>query len=77
MSARPSASFATAAIGTRWQLERVGYFIVDQDTQPGAMVRLVPSATKRKDARGARLVWHVIEITFRIWILQVDRGRNN
>ncbi|MEO8845193.1 MAG: glutamine--tRNA ligase/YqeY domain fusion protein [Kofleriaceae bacterium] len=37
-TARLEASFATAAIGSRWQLERVGYFVVDQDTQPGAMV---------------------------------------
>jgi glutaminyl-tRNA synthetase len=29
---------ATAAIGTRWQLERIGYFIVDQDTRAGAPV---------------------------------------
>ncbi|MBL0212480.1 MAG: glutamine--tRNA ligase/YqeY domain fusion protein [Myxococcales bacterium] len=36
--ARVEASLATAAIGSRWQLERVGYFVVDQDTQPGAIV---------------------------------------
>jgi glutaminyl-tRNA synthetase len=36
--ARVEASLATAAIGSRWQLERVGYFIVDEDTQPGALV---------------------------------------
>ena len=37
-TARLEASFATAPVGSRWQLERVGYFIVDEDTQPGAMV---------------------------------------
>ncbi len=36
--ARLEASLATAAIGSRWQLERVGYFIVDQDSKPGAIV---------------------------------------
>ncbi len=36
--ARIEASLATAAVGSRWQLERVGYFIVDQDTAPGALV---------------------------------------
>ncbi len=36
--ARVEASLATAAIGSRWQLERVGYFVVDQDSKPGAIV---------------------------------------
>jgi glutaminyl-tRNA synthetase len=36
--ARLEASLATAAIGSRWQLERVGYFVVDQDSKPGAIV---------------------------------------
>ncbi|HSD89020.1 MAG TPA: glutamine--tRNA ligase/YqeY domain fusion protein [Kofleriaceae bacterium] len=36
--ARIEASFAKAAVGSRWQLERVGYFIVDEDTKPGALV---------------------------------------
>ncbi|MDQ3368122.1 MAG: glutamine--tRNA ligase/YqeY domain fusion protein [Myxococcota bacterium] len=36
--ARLEASLATAAVGSRWQLERVGYFIVDEETQPGALV---------------------------------------
>jgi glutaminyl-tRNA synthetase len=36
--ARLEASLATAAPGSRWQLERVGYFIVDEDTRPGALV---------------------------------------
>jgi glutaminyl-tRNA synthetase len=37
-TARVEASLANAAVGSRWQLERVGYFIVDQDSQPGALV---------------------------------------
>ena len=37
-TARLEASLASAAVGSRWQLERVGYFIVDQDTRPGALV---------------------------------------
>jgi glutaminyl-tRNA synthetase len=32
------ASLAGAAIGSRWQLERVGYFAVDQDSRPGQLV---------------------------------------
>ncbi len=36
--ARLEASLATAAAGSRWQLERVGYFIVDADSKPGALV---------------------------------------
>ncbi|CAN5921245.1 hypothetical protein BH11MYX3_BH11MYX3_34710 [soil metagenome] len=36
--ARVEASLASAAIGSRWQLERVGYFVVDQDSKPGAIV---------------------------------------
>jgi glutaminyl-tRNA synthetase len=32
------ASLATAELGSRWQLERVGYFSIDQDTRPGALV---------------------------------------
>ena len=36
--ARIEASLGTAAVGSRWQLERVGYFVIDQDTQPGAIV---------------------------------------
>ncbi len=36
--ARVEASLASAAIGSRWQLERVGYFIVDTDSKPGALV---------------------------------------
>ncbi len=36
--ARLEASLASAAVGSRWQLERVGYFIVDEDSKPGALV---------------------------------------
>ena len=36
--ARVEDSLAKAAIGSRWQLERVGYFSVDLDTKPGALV---------------------------------------
>jgi glutaminyl-tRNA synthetase len=34
--ARVEASLAKAAVGSRWQFERVGYFIVDPDTKAGA-----------------------------------------
>jgi glutaminyl-tRNA synthetase len=37
-TARLEPSLASAAHGSRWQLERVGYFIVDQDSKPGALV---------------------------------------
>ena len=36
--ARVEASLAKAAVGSRWQLERVGYFRVDEDSKPGALV---------------------------------------
>ena len=36
--AKLEASLATAAVGSRWQLERVGYFRVDEDSRPGALV---------------------------------------
>jgi glutaminyl-tRNA synthetase len=36
--ARLEASLANAEVGSRWQLERVGYFIVDPDSKPGALV---------------------------------------
>jgi glutaminyl-tRNA synthetase len=36
--ARLEASLAGAAPGSRWQLERVGYFVVDEDARPGAPV---------------------------------------
>ena len=38
LGARLEASMASAPVGSRWQLERVGYFIVDEDTRPGALV---------------------------------------
>ncbi len=37
-TARLEASLATAAIGDRFQLERVGYFVIDEDSRPGALV---------------------------------------
>jgi glutaminyl-tRNA synthetase len=37
-TARVEASLVTAEVGSRWQLERVGYFVVDEDTKPGALV---------------------------------------
>jgi glutaminyl-tRNA synthetase len=37
-NARLEASLASAEIGSRWQLERVGYFIIDEDSKPGAIV---------------------------------------
>src|SRR5262249_41541468 len=36
--ARLEASLQAAQVGSRWQLERVGYFVVDEDTKPGALV---------------------------------------
>ncbi|MGN6103960.1 MAG: glutamine--tRNA ligase/YqeY domain fusion protein, partial [Kofleriaceae bacterium] len=36
--ARLEASLASAEVGSRWQLERVGYFVIDEDTRPGALV---------------------------------------
>jgi glutaminyl-tRNA synthetase len=36
--ARLEASLAGAPVGSRWQLERVGYFSVDEDARPGALV---------------------------------------
>jgi glutaminyl-tRNA synthetase len=52
--ARVEASLASAAPGSRWQLERVGYFVVDtEDSKPGAPVfnRIVTlrDATARKE----------------------------
>jgi glutaminyl-tRNA synthetase len=37
-TARVETSLATAEVGSRWQLERTGYFIVDQDSGPDALV---------------------------------------
>ncbi|HSR95827.1 MAG TPA: glutamine--tRNA ligase/YqeY domain fusion protein [Kofleriaceae bacterium] len=36
--ARLEASLGAAEVGSRWQLERVGYFAVDEDSRPGALV---------------------------------------
>jgi glutaminyl-tRNA synthetase len=36
--AKLEASLARADVGSRWQLERVGYFAIDPDTQPGQLV---------------------------------------
>src|SRR5258706_362344 len=48
VQARVEASLAGAAVGSRWQLERVGYFIVDADSKPGALV-LARIITLRED----------------------------
>ncbi|MGE5184258.1 MAG: glutamine--tRNA ligase/YqeY domain fusion protein, partial [Acidobacteriota bacterium] len=50
--ARVEASLANADVGSRWQLERVGYFVVDEDTQPGTIVlnRIVTLRDERKEA---------------------------
>ncbi|HUJ62481.1 MAG TPA: glutamine--tRNA ligase/YqeY domain fusion protein [Kofleriaceae bacterium] len=37
-TARVEASLARAEVGSRWQLERVGYFRIDEDSRPGALV---------------------------------------
>ncbi len=37
-TARVEASLASAPSGSRWQLERVGYFTVDQDSTPSALI---------------------------------------
>jgi len=37
-TARLEASLACAERGSRWQLERLGYFVVDDDSKPGAIV---------------------------------------
>ena len=37
-TARLETSLATAEVGSRWQLERIGYFVVDEDSGPGALV---------------------------------------
>ncbi len=38
LSARVEPALATAAVGDRFQFERVGYFCVDPDSRPGALV---------------------------------------
>jgi glutaminyl-tRNA synthetase len=37
-TARVEQSLANAPIGSRWQLERIGYFVVDEDSKPDALV---------------------------------------
>jgi glutaminyl-tRNA synthetase len=53
--ARVERSLGDAAVGSRWQLERVGYFVVDEDSRPGALVlnRIVTlreATTAKKEA---------------------------
>jgi len=38
VEARLEQSMANASVGSRWQLERVGYFVVDEEAKPGALV---------------------------------------
>jgi glutaminyl-tRNA synthetase len=66
-TARLEASLARAEVGSRWQLERVGYFVVDEDSKLGALVlnRIVtlrettplkeaaPPAEKKQNAKAA------------------------
>jgi glutaminyl-tRNA synthetase len=51
--ARVEAGLAGAAVGSRWQLERIGYFAVDQDSRPGALVlnRIVTLRESYAEAR--------------------------
>ncbi len=54
--ARVEASLAHAAVGDRFQLERVGYFRVDEDTRPGTLVlnriiTLRESSSERAEAK--------------------------
>ncbi|HEY5948508.1 MAG TPA: glutamine--tRNA ligase/YqeY domain fusion protein, partial [Kofleriaceae bacterium] len=58
--ARLEASLANAAVGSRWQLERVGYFIVDEDSKPGALV-LNRIITLREDKPAAVVVTAAVE----------------
>jgi glutaminyl-tRNA synthetase len=52
-TARLEASLAGAAKGSRWQLERIGYFVVDDDSKPGAIVldRIVTLRSTQEAAR--------------------------
>ncbi len=50
--ARVEASLANAPVGARFQLERVGYFVVDDDSRPGALV-LNRTITLREEAKVA------------------------
>jgi glutaminyl-tRNA synthetase len=53
--AQLEASMASAEVGARWQLERVGYFAIDQDTRPGALVinRIVTLRESYGEARAS------------------------
>jgi glutaminyl-tRNA synthetase len=53
--AKLEASLATAEVGSRWQLERVGYFRVDEDSRPGAPVlnRIVTLREAKEPAKAA------------------------
>jgi len=64
-TARVEASLANAAIGSRWQLERVGYFVVDQDTQPGALVlnRIITLRDERVAASDPKAVAKAVSDT--------------
>jgi glutaminyl-tRNA synthetase len=52
--ARVEAGLASAEVGSRWQLERVGYFAVDEDSRPGAPVlnRIVTLRDSYAEASG-------------------------
>jgi len=54
--ARVEQSLATAEVGSRWQLERVGYFVIDPDSRPGAPVlnRIVGLRESRPDKMADR-----------------------
>ena len=60
--ARVEASLGGAEIGSRWQLERVGYFRIDEDSRPGAPV-LDRIATLREDRKEATAVVTAPEVT--------------
>jgi len=53
--ARLEASLAAAEVGSRWQLERTGYFVVDEDSRPGALVinRIIGLRDSWAEARAA------------------------
>jgi glutaminyl-tRNA synthetase len=56
--ARVEASLSAAEVGSRWQLERVGYFAVDQDSRAGALVlnRIVTLRDSYSEASSAATV---------------------
>jgi len=72
--ARLEASLASAAVGSRWQLERVGYFVLDEDSRPGAPV-LNRIVTLREDRKLAAEPGR-FEVTGSPADLKVDRERN-